>query len=152
MTLLTKAIRTAYSEPKDCKVQLYNFSFTYHNTTHCTTTIPPSTLFLKDTPHPATRRRREAVTKSLCTSQRRRSYVSNETPNGVSVESGQDVSVVSLHDILLERRDDVSRGLKNNVPSVRLLDVSKKSQIKHPTTSQWYVTKTSQWYVSLTSH
>ena len=46
----------------------------------------------------------------------------------------QDASVVRLHDILLERRDDVSRGL-NDVPSVRLLDVSNKSQIEHPTTS-----------------
>ena len=45
---------------------------------------------------------------------------------------------------------NVWRG--RNVPSVRLFDVSNKSQMKHPTTSQWYVTKTSQWYVSLTSH
>ena len=36
--------------------------------------------------HPATRRRGDVVTKSLCTSQRRRSYVLNETPNDVSME------------------------------------------------------------------
>ena len=51
------------------------------------------------------------------------------------MERRQDVSVVRLHDILLERRDDVSRGLNNDVPSVRLLDISNKSQIEHPTTS-----------------
>ena len=85
-------------------------------------------------------------------SQQRRSYVSDETPNDVSVEHRQDVSVVRFHNILLERLDDVSRGCNNNVWSVRLLDVSIKSQMKHPTTSQWYVTKTSQWYVSLMSH
>ena len=36
--------------------------------------------------HPATRRRGDVVTKSLCTSQRRRNYVLNETPNDVSME------------------------------------------------------------------
>ena len=94
--------------------------------------------------HPATRRRTDVVTTSLCMSQRRRSHVSNEIRNDVSVER--------LHDILLERRDDVSRRGNNDVPSVHLLDVSNKSQMKHPTTSQWCVTKTSQWYVSLRSH
>ena len=94
--------------------------------------------------HPATRRRTDVVTTSLCMSQRRRSHVSNEIRNDVSVER--------LHDILLERRDDVSRRGNNDVPSVHLLDVSNKSQMKHPTTSQWYVTKTCQWYISLTSH
>ena len=89
---------------------------------------------------------------SLCTSQRRRMYVSNETPNDVSVEHRQDFSVVRLHDILLERCDEVSRGRNNNIPSVRLHYVSNKAQIKHPRTSHCYVTKTSQWDVSLTSH
>ena len=59
--------------------------------------------------HPATRCRSDVVTTSLCTSQRRCRYVSNETPCDVSVERLQDVSVVRLHDILLERRDNVSR-------------------------------------------
>ena len=59
--------------------------------------------------HPATRRRGDVVTTSLCTSQQRRSYVSNETLNDVSMERRQDVSVVRLHDVVLERRDDVSR-------------------------------------------
>ena len=95
------------------------------------------------TSRPATRRRGDVVTTSLCTSQRRRRYVSNETPN--------DVSVVRLRDILLDR-PDVSRARNNDVPWIRLLNVSDKSQMKHPTTSQWYVTKTSQWYVSTTSH
>ena len=78
--------------------------------------------------HPATRRRSDIVTTSLCTSQWRRRYVSKETPSDVSVERRQDVSVVRLH------------------------DVSNKSQMKHSMTSQWYVTKTSQWYVFTTSY
>ena len=102
--------------------------------------------------HPGTRRRSDVVTTSLCTSQRRRRYVSNEIPNDVSMKRCQDISMVRLHNVLLERRDDVSRWGKNNTPSVRLLDVSNKSQMKHPMTSQWYVTKLSQWYVSTTSH
>ena len=93
--------------------------------------------------HPATRRRTNVVTTSVWTSQRRRSYVSNETPNEVSVERRQEVSVVRLYDILWESRDDVSRGRNNDVPSMSLLDVLNKSQIKHPTMSQWYFTKTS---------
>ena len=76
----------------------------------------------------------------------------NETPNDVLVERCQDISLVRLQYILLERNDDVSIGRYNDVPSVRLLYVSNKSQMKHPTTSQWYVTKTSKWNVSLMSH
>ena len=94
--------------------------------------------------HLATRRRGDVVTTSLCTSQWRHSYVSNETPNNVSIARRQDVSVVRLHDILLERCGDVSKGCNNDVSSVRLHDVSSKSQTKHPATSHWYVTKTSQ--------
>ena len=59
------------------------------------------------------------------------------------MERRQNVSVVRLHNILLERRDDVSRGRNNNVSLVRL-HVSSKSKMKHPTTSHWYVSKTSQ--------
>ena len=102
--------------------------------------------------HPATRRRGNVVTTSLCTSQWRRRYVSNETPNNVSVERRQDVSVVHLHHVLLVCRDDVSWGRNDEVPSVRLHNVSNKSQMKHPMTSQWYVTKTFQWYVFTTSY
>ena len=36
--------------------------------------------------HPETRRPRDVVTTSLCMPHRRRRYVSNETPNDVSVE------------------------------------------------------------------
>ena len=74
------------------------------------------------------------------TSQRLRRYVSNETPNNVSVERRQDVSVVGHHDVLLICRDDVSRGRNDDVPSVGLHDISNKSQMKYPTMSQWYVT------------
>ena len=62
------------------------------------------------------------------------------------------VSVVCLHVVLLVCRDNVSRGSNVDVPSVRPCNVSNKSQIKYPKTSQWYVTKTSQWYVSTMSH
>ena len=99
---------------------------------------------LLGTPHAAIRRRGDVVTTSLCTSQRRRRHLSNETPNDVSVECRQDV--------LLERRDNVLRGHNSDVPSVRLHVISNKSQMKHPATSQRYATKTSQWYVSTTSH
>ena len=71
-------------------------------------------LKFRDNTHLATRRRSHVVTTSLCMSQRRRSYVSNETPNDVSVERRQHVLVVRLHDILLERRGDVSRGRNND--------------------------------------
>ena len=102
--------------------------------------------------HPALRRRGNVVTTSLCTSQRRRRYVPNETPNDASMERHQDVSVIHLQDVLLELRNDVSKGRYKGVSSVRLRDVSKESQMKHPVTSQRYVTKKSQWYVSTTSH
>ena len=121
-------------------------------------------------------RQQDVVTTSLCTSQWRRRYVSNETPNDVSVGHCQDVSVVCLkqvsnetpndvsvvrhkdvsvvrlHNVLLVCRDDVPWGRNDDVPSVRLHDISDKSQMKHPITSQCYVTKMSQWYVFITSH
>ena len=59
--------------------------------------------------HPALRRRGDVAATSLCTSQRRRRYVSNETPNDVSMERREDVSMVRLHDVLLERHNDVSK-------------------------------------------
>ena len=99
----------------------------------------------------ATRRPGELVTTSLSTSQRRRRYVSNETPNDLLMERRQDISVIRLHDIWLERCDGVSRGYGNDVPSVRFHDVSNKSQMKHPRMSQWCITKASQWYVSAAS-
>ena len=60
------------------------------------------------------------------------------------MERLQDVSVVCLHGVVLERRDDVSKGRNNDVPLVRLDDVSNKPQMK--------VTKSSQWYISKMSH
>ena len=57
--------------------------------------------------HPATRRHGDVVVTSLCTSQRLHRYVSNETPNNVSVERLKDVSVVLLQDVLLVCRDHV---------------------------------------------
>ena len=77
--------------------------------------------------HPALRRRGDVAATSLCTSQWRRRYVSNETPNDVSMERRQDVSVVRLQDVLLERHNDVSKGRNNDAPSLRLHNVSDKS-------------------------
>ena len=77
--------------------------------------------------HPALRRCGDVAATSLCTSQWRRRYVSNETPNDVSMERRQDVSVVRLHDVLLERHNDISKGRNNDAPSLRLHDVSNKS-------------------------
>ena len=107
---------------------------------------------MKQVPHTALRRCGDVVTTSLCTSQQHRRQVPNETPNDVSMERHQDVSVGRIHDVFLECGNDVSKGHNNDVLSVRLHDVSEKYQMKHPTASQWYVTKTSQWYVSTTSH
>ena len=98
---------------------------------------------LVNSTQPATRRHSDVVITSPYTSQWHRSYVSNETPNDVLLKRRQVVLVVRLHNVLLEHRDDVLRGHNSDVPSVRLHDVSNKSQMKHPTTSEWYVTKTS---------
>ena len=88
-------------------------------------------------PHPAKRRRDNVIMTSLCTFQQHCKYVSNETPNDVSMKLRQDISVVRIHDILLECRYVVSKGRNNAVSSVLLHDVSKKAQMKHPTTSHW---------------
>ena len=51
------------------------------------------------------------------------------------MECREDVSMVRLYDVLLERHNDVSKGRNNDAPSLRLHNVSNKSQMKHPTTS-----------------
>ena len=55
-----------------------------------------------------------------CMSQRRRRYVSNETPNDASVKCRQDVSVVCLQDVLLVCRDHVSKGRNDDTSPRRL--------------------------------
>ena len=111
--------------------------------------------------HPATRRRGDIVTASLCTSQRSRRYVSNETPKTSQwsvVKTCQwyvfTTSQISLkwntqrHSVV--RHQDVSVVRIHDVPLVRLYDVSCNSQMKHPITSLWYVSTTSQSYVFAT--
>ena len=71
-------------------------------------------------------RQQDVVTMS----QPRRRNVSNEIPNGVSVEICQDVSVFLLNSALLVCCDNVSRGRNNDASSVHLEEVSSKSQIK----------------------
>ena len=127
----------------------FNLNMTMKNVKHVELNISIATFFLNIRilnmiSHLALRRPGGVTTTSLCSSQRRRRHVPNETPNNVSMQRHEDVSVVRLHDVLLQSRNDVSKGRNNDVPSVRFHDVSSKSQMKHPTTSQWYVTKTSQ--------
>ena len=86
--------------------------------------------------HPETRRHGEVIMTSFCTSQRRHRYVSNETPNDVSVERHQNVSGVRLHYVNLQCHDEVLKKRNDDDSSVRLHDPSKKSQMKHPTKSQ----------------
>ena len=43
------------------------------------------------------------------------------------MERRQDVSVVRLYDVLLERHNDVSKGRNNNAPSLRLHHLWNKS-------------------------
>ena len=102
--------------------------------------------------HPAAKRCSNFLTTSFYTPQPCRGYMSNITTNSVSMERRQDVSQVRLHDVLLERCSDVSRGRNNYIPSVCLNSASKKSQMKHLTISQWYIIKISQWYVFTTSY
>ena len=102
--------------------------------------------------HPVLRRRGDVASTSLCTSQRRCRYVSNETPNEVSMELRQDVSVVRLYDVLLKRHNKVSKRHNNDAPSLRPHDLSNKSQMRHLTMSRWNVAKTSQWCISATSY
>ena len=66
------------------------------------------------TSHPASGRPDNVVATSFYPSQRRRRYVSNETPNDILVERRQDVSVVHLHDAIKERHD-VSKVRNNDV-------------------------------------
>ena len=73
--------------------------------------------------HPTTRHCGDVVTTSLFTSQQHRKCVSNETPNDVLMESCQNVLILCLQDVLLERRGNVSRGCNNDVPSILLHNV-----------------------------
>ena len=104
------------------------------------------------TTHPARGRRDDVVATYFCLPQQRGMYVSNETPNDVQVKRRQVVSVVRLQDVIKERRDNVSRVCNSDIPLARLHDVSDQSQMKHPTTSWWYIAKACQWYVSTTLH
>ena len=62
--------------------------------------------------HPALRRRGDVAATSLCTSQQRRRYVSNETPNDVSMERHQDisgcVSTTSYWNVITTSQKDVT--------------------------------------------
>ena len=73
---------------------------------------------------PARRRRDDVVATSFSPSKQRRRYVSDETPNDVSMERRQDVLVVRLQDVIKKCRDNVSRVRNNDVPLVRLHNVS----------------------------
>ena len=57
----------------------------------------------------------------------------------------------SILDLLPTRQQDVAAMLQRCL-SVRPSDVAGTSQMKHPTTSQWYVFPMSYWFVMTTSH
>ena len=110
------------------KIQSRKSKYTWKQSRQCHLgTIVPASLRsnhssvtwdqLRLSPHPALRRHGNVATMSLCTSQRRRRYASNEKPNNVSMERRQDVSVVHLHNVLLKCWNDVSKGRSNEVPS-----------------------------------
>ena len=106
---------------------IFNFEFLVWFNAYLILWVKPLYLPCMELSHPVLRRCGDVATTFLCTSQRRRRYVSNETPNDVSMERRQDVSVVRLHDVLLERHNNVSKGRDNDAPSLRLHNVSNKS-------------------------
>ena len=81
--------------------------------------------------HPALRRRSDVSLYVPVTSQVHLKWNIQRSLD----ERREDVSMVRLYDVLLERHNDVSKGRNNDAPSLRLHDVSNKSQMKHPTTS-----------------
>ena len=81
---------------------------------------PYSFLVNDTTSHPARRCPDDIVATSFRPSELRWIYVSNETPNDVSEERRQDVSLVRLHDVVNEHRDNVSRVRDKDVPLARL--------------------------------
>ena len=83
----------------------------------------------------------EILTTSLCTYHWRRRYVSNEALNHVLPKRLSGTSVQHLIGMSWRRLKRTSHEY-----------VSDKSQMKHPTTSQWWVTKRYQWYISTTSY
>ena len=81
--------------------------------------------------------RHNKIAKQRCTigtSLRRLKLVSNEKPNELSVY------VTTCCTRTLHRR---SKLPNHDIPSVRLCNVSSKSQVKYPMVSRWYVSTTS---------
>ena len=101
--------------------------------------IPPTTSDNSLTPHPETRRCGDVVTTFLCTSQWLHRYVSNETPNNVSREHRQNVSVVRLHKsywyVVMTSHEDVMTTFHQFVSST--------SQTSLKWNTQWRLSGTS---------
>ena len=102
--------------PREMLLKLYFMKCSGRKVSQSILALRDFLFLMKNLAHPATRRRGDVVTTSLCTSQRRRRYVSNETPNNVSVERCQDISVVGLFNVLLVCCDDVSWGRNTTSP------------------------------------
>lgn len=74
----------------------------------------------------------------------------NETPSDESVVGCKEVSEVFLHDMVQKHCSNIWKGPNYDVLQVRLYNVSRKSKMRHPMTSRWYVSTTFLNYVAKT--
>ena len=92
---------------------------------------------------------------SLCTSQWRRRYVLNETPNDVSMERRQDVSVVRLYDIwnvITTSQKDVTMAPHQYVSTTSQTILKWNTQRRLDGTSPKRFSVASPWHLTGTSH
>ena len=83
---------------------------------------------------------RGIVENFICTRQRRHWYVSHETPNDVSLERHQDISVGTSHDFIRNVLI-MSQKYETITPINSLHGTSNQSQMKYPTKSRAYIAK-----------
>ena len=82
----------------------------------------------------------------------RRSYVSNETPNEVSVKHFQDASVVRLYDFIKRHRDNVSRvRMMMIIQAEREIPSESDRRICLKTVNDWLKSKNKQYLSEMTS-
>ena len=84
---------------------------------------------------------RGIVENFICTRQRRHWYVSHETPNDVSLERHQDISVGTSHGFIRTVLM-MSQKYETITPINSLHDASNQSQMKYPTKLRAYIAKT----------
>ena len=82
----------------------------------------------------------------------RRSHVSNETPNEISVKRFQDASVVRLHDVIKRRHDSVSRvRMMMIIWEEREIPSESGRRICLKTINDWIKSKNKQYLSKITS-